>query len=123
MSRWNTARFERYAIEADDKLIGPVDLNKIIEPVLRTRLRKSGTDDRGYDLQLWEDSHTGNPIVTVDRHGVIRTQVTLHVPKSNDVVSWDVALKIVQNGPVLDAKLVSVKLTRPQPSYEWPFHK
>ena len=113
--RWNTARFELYAVEAGDKLIGPIDLNKIIEPVLRARLRARGTNDNGYDLKLWESPHTGNPVVTVDRHGIIRTQAMLHVPKGEDTPTWDVALRIVQKGAALSAELVSVKFSRPQP--------
>jgi hypothetical protein len=113
--RYATPRFELYAIEPDDRLIGPVDLNKIVEPVLRARLRASGRDDKGYYLQLLEDSHTGNPVITVDRHGVIRTQAMLHVAHSELQRTYDVALKIVQKGSALDAKLVSVKVSRQQP--------
>jgi len=100
---------------AGDRLIGPVDLNTIVEPALRARLRDSGRDDKGYDLQLLEDSHTGNPVITVDRHGVIRTQAMLHVAHSELQRTYDVVLEIVQKGAALDAKLVSVKVSRQQP--------
>jgi len=113
--RYATPRFELYAIESGDQLIGPVDLNKIVEPVLRARLRDSGRDDEGYYLQLLEDSHTGNPVITVDRHGIIRTQAMLHVAHSELQRTYDVALKIVQKGAALDAKLVSAKVSRQQP--------
>jgi hypothetical protein len=113
--RYFTPRFELYAIEPGDQLIGPVDLNKIVEPVLRARLRDSGRDDKDYDLQLLEDPHTGNPVIRVDRHGIIRTQAMLHVPHSDLQRTYDVALKIVQKGSVLDAKLVAVKVSRQQP--------
>ena len=113
--RYYTTRFELYAIAGEDQLIGPVDLNKIVEPVLRARLRDSGRDETIYDLQLLEDSHTGNPVITVDRHGIIRTQAMLHVPHSELQRTYDVALKIVQKGSALDAKLVSAKVSRQQP--------
>jgi hypothetical protein len=113
--RWSTPRFELYAIEADDKLIGPVDLKKIMEPVLRARLRAGGVNDKGYDLQLYEDPHTGAPVVTIGRDGTIRTQAMLHVAKSDKQTTYDVALRIMQKGDALSAKLVSVKLSRPQP--------
>ena len=113
--RWSTPRFELYAIEADDKLIGPVDLNKVVESDLRARLRRSGKNDAGYALQLYEDPHTGQPVVTVDRVGMVRAQAMMHIIKTDVQTTYDVVLKIVQKGPSLHAKLLSIKLAHPQP--------
>jgi hypothetical protein len=110
--RYSTERFDLYAIEADDTLIGPVDLIKIVLPAAREQLRKSGKKPEDYELQLTENPHTGKPLVTVDKHGVVRAQAWMHVIHSEIETTFDVTLQIVQKGASLGAKLVSLTRAR-----------
>jgi hypothetical protein len=110
--RWSTNRFDLYAIEAGDTLIGPIDLLKIVLPAARARLARSGEKPDHYELQLDENPHTGKPLVSVDKHGVVRAQAWMHVVHGDDEATYDLALQVVQKGPSLGARLISLTRAR-----------
>jgi hypothetical protein len=103
-SKWSTDILRLYAIGADDKVL-VLDLQKIIEPAVRTRLRQLGKNDGIYTFSL-EDGPT------VDDSGLVRVPVLMQVPKQEGYFNFDVTLEVSQKNGALSAGDVSVRRSR-----------
>lgn len=103
-SKWSTDIVRLYAIGADDKVL-VLDLQKIIEPAVRTRLRQLGKNDRIYTFSV-EDGPT------VDDSGLVRASVLMQIPKQEGDLNFDVTLQVSQKNGALSAGDVSVRRTK-----------
>jgi len=99
-SKWSTDILRLYAIGADDKVL-VLDLQKIIEPAVRTRLRQLGKKDRIYTFSV-EDP-------TVDDSGLVRASALMQIPKQEGDLNFDVTLQVSQKNGALSAGDVSVR--------------
>ena len=95
-----------YAIQADDKVL-VLDLQKIIEPAVRKRLRQLGKNDGDYTFSV-EDG------LTVDDSGLVRVSVMMQIPKQDGYLELDVTLQVSQKNRALSAGDVSVRVTAEQ---------
>ena len=102
-SKWSTDVLRLYAVGADDKVL-VLDLQKTIEPAVRTRLRQLGKNDRTYTFSV-EDP-------TVDDSGRVRTPVLMQIPKQEGDLNFDVTLQVSQKNGTLSAGDVSVRRSR-----------
>ncbi len=105
-SKWSTDILRLYAIGADDKAL-VLDLQKIIEPAVRTRLRQLGKNDRIYTFSV------EGP--TVDDNGLVRAPVLMQIPKQEGDLNFDVTLQVSQKNGTLSAGDVSVRRSRTKP--------
>jgi hypothetical protein len=103
-SKWSTDILRLYAIGADDKVL-VLDLQKIIEPAVRTRLRQLGKNDRIYTFSV-DDG------LTVDDSGLVQAPVLMQIPKQEGYLNLDVTLQVSQKNGVLSAGDVSVRRSR-----------
>ena len=103
-SKWSTDIVRLYAIGAEDKVL-VLDLQKIIEPAVRTQLRQLGKKDRIYTFSV-EDGPT------VDDSGLVRLPVVMQIPKQEGYLNFDVTLKVSQKNGALSAGDVSVRRSR-----------
>ena len=103
-SKWSTDILRLYAIQADDKVL-VLDLQKIIEPAVRKRLRQLGKNDGDYTFSL-EDGPT------VDDSGRVRLPVLMQIPKQDGYLNLDVTLQVSQKNGALSAGDVSVRRSR-----------
>ena len=103
-SKWSTDVLRLYAIGADDKVL-VLDLQKIIEPAVRTRLRQLGKNDRIYTFSV-DDG------LTVDDSGLVQAPVLMQIPKQEGYLNLDVTLQVSQKNGVLSAGDVSVRRSR-----------
>jgi len=102
-SKWSTDVLRLYAIGMDDKVL-VFDLQKIIEPAVRKRIRQLGKNDRIYTFSV-EDS-------TVDDSGLVRASVLMQIPKQEGEFDFDVALQVSEKNGALSAGDVSVRRSR-----------
>jgi hypothetical protein len=102
-SKWHTDVLRFYAIGADDKAL-VLDLQKIIEPAVRTRVRQLGKNDRVYTFSV-EDP-------TVDDSGFVRAPVLMQIPKQEGELNFEVTLQVSQKNGALSAGDVSVRRSR-----------
>jgi len=102
-SKWHTDVFHLHAIGADDKVL-VLDLQKIIEPAVRARLRQLGKNDRIYTFSV-EDP-------TVDDSGLVRASVLMQIPKQDGDLNFDVTLQVSQKNGALSAGDVSVRRSK-----------
>jgi hypothetical protein len=102
-SKWHTDVLRLYAIGPDDKVL-VLDLQKIIEPAVRTRLRQLGRNDRIYTFSL-EDP-------TLDDSDLVRASVLMQIPKQEGDLNFDVTLQVSQKNGALSAGDVSVRRSR-----------
>ena len=103
-SKWSTDILRLYAIQADDKVL-VLDLQKIIEPAVRKRLRQLGKNDGDYTFSV-EDG------LTVDDSGLVRVSVMMQNPKQDGYLELDVTLQASQKNGALSAGDVSVRRSR-----------
>jgi hypothetical protein len=103
-SKWSTDILRLYAIQADDKVL-VLDLQKIIEPAVRKRLRQLGKNDGIYTFSV-EDGPT------VDDSGLVRVPVLMQIPKQEGYLNLDVTLQVSQKNGALSAGDVSVRRSR-----------
>ena len=82
-----------------------LDLQKIIEPAVRKRLRQLGKNDGDYTFSL-EDG------TTVDDSGRVRLPVLMQIPKQDGYLNLDVTLQVSQKNGALSAGDVSVRRSR-----------
>ena len=104
-SKWSTDFLRLYAIGADDKVL-VLDLQKIIEPAVRKRLRQLGKNDGDYAFSV------ENPPPTVDDSGLVRVAVLMQIPKQDGYLDLDVTLQVSQKNGALSAGDVSVRRSR-----------
>src|SRR6187401_2140209 len=103
-SKWSTDIVRLYAIGAEDKVL-VLDLQKIIEPAVRTQLRQLGKKDRIYTFSV-EDGPT------IDDSGAVRLTALMQIPKQEGYLNFDVTLKVSQKNGALSAGDVSVRRSR-----------
>ena len=103
-SKWSTDIVRLYAIGADDKVL-VLDLQKVIEPAVRTQLRQLGKKDRIYTFSI-EDGPT------IDDSGAVRLTALMQIPKQEGDLNFDVTLKVSQKNGALSAGDVSVRRSR-----------
>jgi hypothetical protein len=102
-SKWSTDVLRLYAIGTDDKVL-VLDLQKIIEPAVRARLRQLGKNERIYTFSV-EGS-------TVDDSGLVRGSALMQIPKQEGDLNFDVTLQVSQKNGALSAGDVSVRRAR-----------
>jgi hypothetical protein len=102
-SKWSTDILRLYAIGADDKVL-VLDLQKLIEPAVRARLRQLGKNDRIYTFSVEDPS--------VDDSGLVRTSVLMQIPKQEGDLNFDVTLQVSQKDGALSTGDVSVRRPR-----------
>ena len=102
-SKWSTDVLRFYAIGADDKVL-VLDLQKIIEPAVRARIRQLGKNDRIYTFSVEEP--------TVDDSGLVKAPVLMQIPKQDGDLEFDVTLKVSQKDGALAAGDVSVRRSK-----------
>ena len=106
-SKWSTDFLRLYAIGADDKVL-VLDLQKIIEPAVRKRLRQLGRTQAVFTFSV-EDGPT------VDDRGLVRVPVLMQIPKQIEdscCLNFDVTLEVSQKNGALSAGGVSVRRSR-----------
>jgi hypothetical protein len=103
-SKWSTDFLRLYAIGAGDKVL-VLDLQKIIEPAVRKRLRQLGKNDGDYAFSVEDDP-------TVDDSGLVRVSVMMQIPKQDGYLDLDVTLQVSQKNGALSASDVSVRRSR-----------
>src|SRR5262245_32845107 len=102
-SKWSTDVLRLYAIGADDKVL-VLDLQKIIEPAVRKRIRQLGKNDGIYTFSV-EDS-------TVNDSGLVRASVLMQIPKQEGEFDFDVTLQVSEKNGSLSAGDASVRRSR-----------
>ena len=102
-SKWHTDVLRLFAIGADDKVL-VLDLQKIIEPAVRARLRQLGKNDRIYTFTVEDPA--------VDDNGFVRASVLMQIPKQEGDVNFDVTLQVSQKNGAVSAGDVSVRRSR-----------
>jgi hypothetical protein len=107
-SKWSTDFLRLYAIQADDKVL-VLDLQKIIEPAVRKRLRQLGKNDGDYTFSV--EAADGS-LPTVDDSGLVRVPVLMQIPKQDGYLYLDVTLQVSQKNGALSAGDVSVRRSR-----------
>jgi hypothetical protein len=107
-SKWSTDILRLYAIQADDKVL-VLDLQKIIEPAVRKRLRQLGKNDGDYTFSV---GAADGSLPTVDDSGLVRVPVLMQIPKQDGYLYLDVALQVSQKKGALSAGDVSVRRSR-----------
>jgi hypothetical protein len=107
-SKWSTDFLRLYAIGADDKVL-VLDLQKIIEPAVRKRLRQLGKNEGDYTFSV--EAADGS-LPTVDDSGLVRVPVLMQIPKQDPEVDFDVTLQVSQKNGALSAGDVSVRRSR-----------
>lgn len=107
-SKWSTDFLRLYAIQADDKVL-VLDLQKIIEPAVRKRLRQLGKNDGDYTFSV--EAADGS-LPTVDDSGLVRVPVLMQIPKQDGYLDLDVTLQVSQKNGALSAGDVSVRRSR-----------
>ncbi|MGB8549165.1 MAG: hypothetical protein WCD82_13355, partial [Xanthobacteraceae bacterium] len=107
-SKWSTDILRLYAIQADDKVL-VLDLQKIIEPAVRKRLRQLGKNDGDYTFSV---AATDGSLPTVDDSGLVRVPVLMQIPKQDGYLYLDVTLQVSRKNGALSAGDVSVRRSR-----------
>jgi hypothetical protein len=102
-SKWSTDVLRFYAIGADDKVL-VLDLQKMIEPAVRTRLRQFGKNDRIYTFSVEDPA--------VDDRGLVRAPVLMQIPKQEGELNFEVTFQVSQKNGALSAGDVSVRRSR-----------
>ena len=86
-----------------------LDLQKIIEPAVRKRLRQLGKNDGDYTFSV--EAADGS-LPTVDDSGLVRVPVLMQIPKQDGYLYLDVTLQVSQKNGALSAGDVSVRRSR-----------
>jgi hypothetical protein len=106
-SRFSTDGIDVYAFGDGDTTSGPLDLLKLIEPAVRTQLKRTNKADTFHDFSITR--------IAVDDRGVVRATVQMWVPKRGPSSLFDVTVTIIRKAERLDARIVSVRKSREQP--------
>jgi hypothetical protein len=104
--RFNTSAIDLYAFDQDDKVTGPIDLLKILDPALHASLKRKVKNGAGYDLSV-----AGDRPITIDNRGQVHALIMMSVPKDGPFVYYAVTMQIVRKGS-LDARILSIRPTR-----------
>ena len=107
-SKWSTDILRLYAIQADDKVL-VLDLQKLIEPAVRKRLRQLRKNDGDYTFSV---GAADGSLATVDDGGLVRVPVLMQIPKQDGDLYLDVTLRVSQKNGALSAGDVSVRRSR-----------
>ena len=102
-SKWSTDILRFYAVGADDKVL-VLDLQKFVEPAVRTRLRQLGKNDRIYTFTVEDPA--------VDDSGLVRASALMQIPKQEGYLNFDITAQVSQKNGALSAGDVSVRRSR-----------
>jgi hypothetical protein len=105
--RFNTSIVDVFAFDADDKVIGPLNLLKIMEPALHARLRHRVKNDDAY--MFWA---SGRRHFTIDNRGVVHALVMMWVPKDGPESNYEMTLQVMRKGAALNVKVLSIRPSR-----------
>ena len=109
-SRFSTDNVDLYAFGANDEASGPVDLLKLIDPAVRTHMRRRVKDEQKYVFSISND-----PAMSVGNGGLVRARVTMSVPKQEPERSYNVTVRVMLGAKPLAARIVAVVPARAQP--------
>ncbi len=101
-TRFATVTFELFALGAKDEFIGLLDLQKIVEPAVRERLKRQVRDADGYSFSVSGDH------VKLGNDGVMRMSVMMWVPKSGPEEYYNVTLRIARGDKTVRARITSI---------------
>jgi hypothetical protein len=106
-SRYSTDNVELYAFNPDDKVTGPLDLLKILDPATRAKLKERVKNADGYDFSLTsiKDEETA---ATIDDRGLISAEVMYWIPKMGPYYYYTVKARVVRAKGALEARIVSI---------------
>ena len=109
-SKWSTDILRLYAIQANDKVL-ILDLQKIVEPAVRKRLRQLGKNDSAYTFTV-DDADGGEARLKIDDSGRVQVPVLMQIPKQDPYANFDVTLQVSQKNETLMAGDLSVQRAR-----------
>jgi hypothetical protein len=105
--RFNTSIVDLYAFDANDQVMGPLDLLKIMEPALQARLKQRVKNDEVYEFSASDGRH-----FTIDNRGLVHVLVLMWVPKNGPLSYFEMTLQVTHKGAALDAKILSIRPSR-----------
>ena len=106
-SRFSTDNVDLYAFGANDEATGPFDLLKVIDPAVRTSLRRRVKDEQTYVFSISSD-----PAMSVGNSGLVRAAVMMWVPKDGPERNSTVTVRVIRGAKSLDARVVAVVPSR-----------
>ena len=93
---------ELFGLAGDDAVIGPFELVKVLEPAVRSKMKKV-KNARAYDLIF-----SYKPEITINDQGLIRASVFMKAPCSGNEPIYDLTAQVTRSADSLDAKVLSV---------------
>jgi hypothetical protein len=106
-SRFSTDNVDFYAFGANDEAIGPFDLLKVMEPAVRTSLKRRVKDEQTYVFSISND-----PAMSVGNGGLVRARIMMWVPKDGPERNFNVTARVMLGGKPLTARIVAVTPAR-----------
>jgi hypothetical protein len=106
-SRFSTDNVDLYAFGANDEATGPFDLLKVIDPAVRTSLRRRVKDEQTYVFSISND-----PAMSIGNGGLARAAVMMWVPKDGPERNFTVTVRVMRGAKSLDARIVAVVPSR-----------
>jgi len=103
-SRYETDRFEIFALGAGNAPAATFDLMKIVAPAITAQLRSARQDptDRVPSVDAGKN-------LTISNAGLVNFTVMTWVPKAGPIDHYDVALQIARGTATVSARIVSIK--------------
>jgi len=115
--RFATGNVDLYAFGADDKAAAPIDFLKIVDPLVRARLRSRVKNADDYDFFLTGMKDPDKP-VTIDNRGQIVANVMLWVPKLGPFYYYTVKAQATRSKDTLDVRILSIVYRGMEPREE-----
>lgn len=106
-SRFSTDKVELYAFNPDDKVTGPLDFRKILDPAVRAKLKERVKNADDYDFSLTNIKDEQTP-AAIDDRGLIRAEVMYWIPKMGPYYYYTVKARVVRAKGSLEARIVSI---------------
>jgi hypothetical protein len=106
-SRFSTDNVDFYAFGANDEATGPFDLLKVMEPAVRTSLRRRVKDEQTYVFSISND-----PAISVGNGGLVRARIMMWVPKDGPERNFNVTARVMLGAKPLAARIVAVTPAR-----------
>jgi hypothetical protein len=103
-TRFETSGFTMWAVTADGKLAGEVDLRKIVEPAVRGELKKVVRDTRDYAFTVYTDQE-----FTLKDNGRLGFHATMTIPKKEGGEEFYVDMKATVVNGKLTARVLKVE--------------
>lgn len=92
---------ELFAFGENDAAVGPLDLRKVIESAVLTKIH--GTEQMDASVLVF----AAHPAMTIDDHGLLHAVVAIHV-RNTTLGRYDLAVQVTHEANSIDAKVVSV---------------